>query len=433
MKRSKIAMLACTVALTVACGSALTSCGNDTADASDENVDIYDTSEGVAATVNGTEIGEKAVTVYIESFRTQAALEDDSDWGQWLVDNDYTLDDIREEVINFYANQQLLRQAAEENGVTVNADEINTQIETMRSYYNSDEDWNAALKSANMTEASYRNTLELSMLESGLRDKVATATEPTEDELLQYAQMYALAYDGAKKSSHILFSADDEATAQEVLDKINSGELDFAEAAKEYSQDSSAADGGNVGWDKLTSFVDEYQMALDSLDKGQVSGLVTTSYGIHIIKCTDVFVAPEEVTSIDQVPQEFIDAIKLNLEEQSKDESFSEWYQNYRDSADIQINERPQGLSYDIDLSGFTKTESSNAADDGADSAEGDAADGEDASSEDGTADAPAEGDSADNAAEFADEADEPADDSSEAPAEGDVSVEDAAQAKAQE
>ena len=69
--------------------------------------------------------------------------------------------------------------------------------------------------------------------------------------------MYATAYDGAKRSSHILFNTGDEATAQDVLDRINSGELDFAEAAKEYSQDTgSAENGGDVGWDKLKQLRD---------------------------------------------------------------------------------------------------------------------------------------------------------------------------------
>ena len=35
------------------------------------------------------------------------------------------------------------------------------------------------------------------------------------------------------------------------------------------------------------------------LNKGDVSGLVTSTYGIHIIQCTDVFEAPEELTSLD--------------------------------------------------------------------------------------------------------------------------------------
>ena len=417
MKRSAIAKFACAVALAAACGSALVSCASNTADASDENVDIYDTSEGVAATVNGTEIGEKAVTTYIQNFRTQGALEDDNDWGQWLVDNDYTVDDIRSQVIDYYASQQLLRQAAEENGVTANADDVNSQIETMRSYYNSDEEWDEALKSVGMTEASYRSTLELSILENGLKEKVATVTEPSDEDMLQYAQMYASAYDGAKKSSHILFASDDEATAQEVLDKINAGELDFAEAAKEYSQDTgSAEDGGNVGWDKMTSFVDEYQTALDGLEKDQVSGLVTSSYGIHIIKCTDVFTAPEEVTSLDQIPTEFVDSIKSSLEEQSRDESFNEWYQNYKDSADIQINDKPEGLPYDIDLSGFTKTETDEGTtEDGTDTSADDATaeDGSDASTDEASTDEAASGENTEEAAEGDAASDENADESS--------------------
>lgn len=417
MKRSAIAKFACAVALAAACGSALVSCASNTADASDENVDIYDTSEGVAATVNGTEIGEKAVTTYIQNFRTQGALEDDNDWGQWLVDNDYTVDDIRSQVIDYYASQQLLRQAAEENGVTANADDVNSQIETMRSYYNSDEEWDEALKSVGMTEASYRSTLELSILENGLKEKVATVTEPSDEDMLQYAQMYASAYDGAKKSSHILFASDDEATAQEVLDKINAGELDFAEAAKEYSQDTgSAEDGGNVGWDKMTSFVDEYQTALDGLEKDQVSGLVTSSYGIHIIKCTDVFTAPEEVTSLDQIPTEFVDSIKSSLEEQSRDESFNEWYQNYKDSADIQINDKPEGLPYDIDLSGFTKTETDEGTtEDGTDTSADDATaeDGSDASADEASTDEAASGENTEEAAEGDVTSDENADESS--------------------
>ena len=417
MKRSAIAKFACAVALAAACGSALVSCASNTADASDENVDIYDTSEGVAATVNGTEIGEKAVTTYIQNFRTQGALEDDNDWGQWLVDNDYTVDDIRSQVIDYYASQQLLRQAAEENGVTANADDVNSQIETMRSYYNSDEEWDEALKSVGMTEASYRSTLELSILENGLKEKVATVTEPSDEDMLQYAQMYASAYDGAKKSSHILFASDDEATAQEVLDKINAGELDFAEAAKEYSQDTgSAEDGGNVGWDKMTSFVDEYQTALDGLEKDQVSGLVTSSYGIHIIKCTDVFTAPEEVTSLDQIPTEFVDSIKSSLEEQSRDESFNEWYQNYKDSADIQINDKPEGLPYDIDLSGFTKTETDEGTtEDGTDTSADDATaeDGSGASTDEASTDEAASGENTEEAAEGDVTSDENADESS--------------------
>ena len=48
----------------------------------------------------------------------------------------------------------------------------------MRSYYSSDEEWNAALEAVGTTEDQYRDMIELSLTETGLKDKVATATEP---------------------------------------------------------------------------------------------------------------------------------------------------------------------------------------------------------------------------------------------------------------
>ena len=359
MKYSKILKRTFTLLLTCVCVFGITSCSSDSESSSDDSsVDIYDTSEGVAATVNGVEIGEKAVTAYIENYRSLNGYEDDDDWAQYLVDSDYTAEDLRTDVIEYYINQELLREAAEENDVTVDSDEIESQIETMRSYFDSDEAWEEALAASGLTEDSYYDLLELSALEDGLMDVVATASEPSEEDLLSYAQMYATAYDGAKKSSHILFSSDDEETAQEVLDLINSGELDFTEAAEEYSTDtSSAEDGGNVGWDALTTFVDEYQEALDELEEGEVSGLVTSSYGIHIIMCTEVFEAPDEVTSMDQIPDEWTESITSYLEEESLEDSFNEWFEEYQDAAEIEINDMPEGLSYDVDLSAYTTDE----------------------------------------------------------------------------
>lgn len=381
MKKMNFIKAACAVALSAACCFALASC-NSQSSGDSEDVPVYDTSEGVAATVNGIEIGEKVVSAYIANYRSAASLESDADWAQWLVDNDYTVSDIRESVINYYVSQELVRQAAQENDVTVDSSEVDSQVEQMRSYYDSDEDWQNALKQIGTTESQYRSLLEISMLQSALSEKVAQPEDLTDEELLSYVSMYSSLWNGAKKSSHILFNSDDEATAQEVLDKINSGELDFAEAAKEYSQDSSSAeDGGNVGWDKLTSFVTEYQTGLDALEEGQVSGLVTSSYGIHIIKCTQVFNVPDELTSVDQVPSEFIDYLKSQLESYRQQSAYSEWYQEYKENADIQINDMPSGLVYDVSLDGIepssgsssdsTTTESSDTSSDTTASTEG--------------------------------------------------------------
>lgn len=351
MKSFNIARSVCSVALSAACLTGLAACSSSGSQSSDQ----------VAATVNGTEISEQTVTDYIQNFRTSQNLTDDDSWGKWMAQ--YSLDpsSVRDEVISYYEDIELTKQAADENGVSVSDDDVDAQVEQMKSNYSDDDAWNNALQQAGTTEDQYRESVRQAMLESALKDKVASDnTDPSDDDLLTYAQQYASAFSGAKKSSQILFSSDDEATAQEVLDKINSGELSFEDAVQQYStDDASKADGGNVGWDLLNQFVSEYTDALANLSEGQVSGLVKSDYGIHIIKCTEVYTAPDEVTSLDQVPPELVEYLRSMVKSSNEASAYQTWFQDYKNQADIQKNDMPSGLPYDVDMSQYQSDDSS--------------------------------------------------------------------------
>lgn len=351
MKSFNIARSVCAVALSAACLTGLAACSSSASQSNDQ----------VAATVNGTEISEQTVTDYIQNFRTSQNLTDDDSWGKWMAQ--YSLDpsSVRDEVISYYEDIELTKQAADENGVSVSDDDVDAQVEQMKSNYSDDDAWNNALQQAGTTEDQYRESVRQAMLESALKDKVASDnTDPSDDDLLTYAQQYASAFSGAKKSSQILFSSDDEATAQEVLDKINSGELSFEDAVQQYStDDASKADGGNVGWDLLNQFVSEYTDALANLSEGQVSGLVKSDYGIHIIKCTEVYTAPDEVTSLDQVPPELVEYLRSMVKSSNEASAYQTWFQDYKNQADIQKNDMPSGLPYDVDMSQYQSDDSS--------------------------------------------------------------------------
>ena len=71
--------------------------------------------------------------------------------------------------------------------------------------------------------------------------------------------------------------------AQEVLQKINSGES-FAKMAEQYSIDGSRKHGGDLGEFGKGMMVKEFEQAAFALEKGQVSGIVKTQFGYHIIK-----------------------------------------------------------------------------------------------------------------------------------------------------
>ena len=218
-----------------------------------------------------------------------------------------------------------------------------------------------------MTEDQYRESVEAGLLDKALEDAVAGDAATADDsKVLDMLNTYYTMFNGAKKSSHILFASSDTEKAQEVLDQINAGTLDFAEAAKQYSTDTaSAADGGNVGWDAINSFVTDYTDALDGLSVGQVSGLVTSDYGIHIIKCTDEFTCDGTATSLSAYPQEFVDYISNIVKDQNKSTAYSNWFNDYKAQADIQNNDMPENVPYNLDMTKYDNSDSSSDNSDG--------------------------------------------------------------------
>ena len=408
MKTANIMKAVCVAGLAATCVWGLAACADG---ASASGTKTY--TGGVAATVNGTEIPEDEVTGMVESIRSQMSMTDADTWGQWLADNAMTPESVREEMIDSFAQQELIKQGAKEKNISVESSEIDDIVNKTKANYEDDEKWKAALEQAGFTEEKYRENVESQLLQKKLTESFASDEEPSQEDLLKYAQMYASAYDGAKRSSHILFDSGDEATAQSVLDQINSGQLDFAEAAKQYSKDTGSKDaGGDVGWDKTSSFVQEYTDALSGLEKDQVSGLVTSSYGIHIIKCTDVYNAPKEkaddgtetvkITSLDQIPSEWQETIKQSLQSQGQTTNYQNWLTEKKESSDLKINDMPSGLPYDVDMSKY-QTEDPNSTDSAdtnvsaADSTDGDASASTNGSADSSASAADAEGKSSAN------------------------------------
>lgn len=364
MKTARIMRAACAAGLAAACMCGIAGCSS--------NESASGLTGGVAATVNGVEVAEDDVTTSIEVIRSSYSLEDQDAWGNFLASSNMTPEKLRENVIDSFVDQALQKQGAEERGVTVDDSEIDSYVDRIKSNYDSDEKWQQALQQAGFSdEADYRENVKDGLLGNALMESFEV-DDPTDEAVVEYAST-AITFDVAKRSSHILFDMNDQETAQSVLDQINAGTLDFAEAAKEYSTDTgSAQNGGDVGWDQLTSFVSEYQTALDDLSVGQVSGLVESDYGWHIIKCTDEFVPPEEITSIDQLPQEFVDAYRQDAKQQAQQEAYQTWFDEYKQNADIVINDMPEGLPYDVDMSQYQTDDgtSDESADDAANDAD---------------------------------------------------------------
>ena len=353
MKLKAFAAAACTVALSASLLCGLTACSG----------------ESVAATVGTKKISEQTITDYITNYRTSQGLDDDSNFAMVLSMYGMTPESFRENIIDMFVNRELVLLAAQEKGMSIDSATIDEYVDQMKSNYSDDAAWQTALTNAGLTEEEYRENIEYALLNKQLSASFAVSDDPTDEQVFAVAQDNLKYFEKAKRSSHILFDASDEETAKEVLEKINNGTLDFADAASQYSKDSSsAANGGDVGWDLLTSFVSEYQTALDGLELGQVSELVKSQFGYHIIKCTEVMPAADSVKSLSDLPEAFQTYFKqlattTSSSSTSTSTAFSVWLNGYRTTVDVKINDMPKGLPYDVDMTAAT-TKSSSASSD---------------------------------------------------------------------
>ncbi len=88
------------------------------------------------------------------------------------------------------------------------------------------------------------------------------------------------------KPSIILSEAKAEALLQGFVDKLNAGEADFAELAKEYSEGPTSVRGGDLGWSEPSKYDPAFAEALASLDINEVHKPFRSSFGWHIAELT---------------------------------------------------------------------------------------------------------------------------------------------------
>lgn len=324
----------------VAC-LALSACGNSSEGSGTTQYD----ENGVAAVVNGVEIPESDVNAYIDSFRsTDPDLSSDEGWNDYLAQQGYTQDSYRQYVvIESLIKDELVRQAAEAQGITVDENYIADEIAQQKAAYPDEASWQQALAAIGCTENQYRSLLEYSYLVGKLEVIQGLMATPTTEQIQQYCDEHAADY-ASKRSSEIVFAADDKDTAQAVLDGLRSStdlQTDFAAAVQTYSIDQgSKTKGGDIGWYTfITGDMGDYETVLDGLQVGQVGGLAQSGYGYHVIMCTDDFEVPAGTSTVDvsTIPTEIYDKMVADLTQEQTDEALANYLDGLRSSADVTI------------------------------------------------------------------------------------------------
>ena len=282
--------------------------------------------DDVAAIVNGEEIPksdledqmDKLEEQYPQMFEGPDAEAKKLDFQQRLLDN--------------MINSVLIRQAAEDMDIEISDADVDAQIEELKTGFQSEEQFEEALDQAGMDLETLEDQVHDQLLTEALLDELTSDTEVTDADIEEYyeANTEQFEQDAAVHVAHILFSPEDEDTAKVVLTQIQE-DGDFAALATEYSIDeASAQNGGDLGW-PTTPYVPEFQAAAEELEPGEVSGLVESTFGFHIIKMVEKREASqmslEEATP--QIEQILIQEANANV--------YQEFLNELRDEADIEI------------------------------------------------------------------------------------------------
>jgi peptidyl-prolyl cis-trans isomerase SurA len=143
------------------------------------------------------------------------------------------------------------------------------------------------------------------------------------------------------RARHILLRASPQTSQQAALRRlaelkrqIVGGSLTFERAAGENSEDSSAAQGGDLGWASPGMFVPEFEQAMNPLPVGAIADPFVSRFGAHLLQVTD-----RRNTTIE--PKQQREQARNVLREQKFEEAYAEWTRDLRARAYIEMREPP--------------------------------------------------------------------------------------------
>lgn len=254
---------------------------------------------------------------------------------------------LRAAALNQLVDKKLIEQKIKELDIKVSDDEVRQTIEDVKKQNNmTQEALVAALQSQGLSFEQYRSQLREQLERMKLMgQEVRSKIQVGEREIREYydANRKKFGEEELFRARHIFFrlakgaSADETkrvmAIAQGVLAEAKAGK-DFAELAKKYSDDPQAAkDGGELGTFKKGDMLPEIEETVVKMKPGDVSDLVKTPAGFHIIKL-------EEKMAGNAKP---FDAVKGEIEEmlykKKSEERFTQWLADLRKGAAIEMKQ----------------------------------------------------------------------------------------------
>ena len=240
------------------------------------------------AVVNGQEISAEAV-----NFELDRLVRFYMGHGMTMAEIRQNLPKLEAKALDQAIGAKLLLDQAARLDIPVTEKDIDAEVARVVQQVGGEENYKKALAAQGIAEADFRKELEKGARVNMLVNQAcAHVADPTEDEVTAFYEAHKAEYVEPPQvlCQHILVKGSNDAALdkiKEIRERIVNDNADFAEEAKKHSDCPSGAQGGSLGWFGRGMMVPEFDKAAFEMKKGEVSGVVTTEFGYHIIYKAD--------------------------------------------------------------------------------------------------------------------------------------------------
>lgn len=247
----------------------------------------------IAARVNGVEITveeyQQMVSSNIERYEAEARSPFPEDQRSML----------ERRVLDGLITRATLESETQRLGITVAAAEIEAILAQFRGQFPDEDTFKNVLQQQGYTEERFEAELQRQMaIEQLFEQEVFAAITVEEQELQDFYEENTMYFEQPEQVSarHIILTtqgASDDAARSAIRQEIEglrrriAGGEDFAKVAREHSQDGSAARGGSLGTFGRGQMVPAFEEVAFSLPVGELSQVVETQFGYHLVEVTE--------------------------------------------------------------------------------------------------------------------------------------------------
>lgn len=292
-----------------------------------------DAAKGIAAAVNGVPIASNLLEV-----RTRQIASVSSYHGRI---GDKELEEIKNKALEELIIEELVYQEAKGTGITIPEKEIDKRLKEIKKGYPSEDAFNKALSANNLELNGYKKLIEREQSIKKITEKLfGKPIKLSDKEVEEYFEKNREKFKEPEniRLRQILIKVPAYASkeqwemgrekAKNMLAELKAGK-DFSKMAKEFSDDPSKEKGGDMGFihqGRLEPYIEDIAF---SLKVGEISDVIQTIYGFHIIKL-------EEKKEAHYNPYSKVkEKLKKDLEEVAAEDKKKEWIKGLKGKADI--------------------------------------------------------------------------------------------------